>query len=84
MRVCYSKMHGCNDIPLVRTIFSRDERSRYKRASLYPLLCKKLNMWYQQLAQCDTIGADTILVRSAERWLKRVVSAENETKTTVF
>ena len=35
MRVCYSKMHGCNDIPLVRTIFSRDERSRYKRASLY-------------------------------------------------
>ena len=37
MRVCYSKMHGCNDIPLVRTIFSRDERSRYKRASLYCL-----------------------------------------------
>ena len=28
-------MHGCNDIPLVRTIFSQDERSRYKRASLY-------------------------------------------------
>ena len=28
-------MHGCNDIPLVRTIFSRDERSRYKKASLY-------------------------------------------------
>ena len=35
MRVCYSKMHGCNDIPLVRTIFSQEERSSYMRASLY-------------------------------------------------
>ena len=36
------------------------------------------------LFDLSSIGADTILVRSAERWLKRVVSAENETKTTVF
>ena len=34
-RVCYGKMHGCKDIPVVRTIFSWDERSPYIRASLY-------------------------------------------------
>ena len=27
MRVCYSKMHGCKDIPLVVSIFSLDESS---------------------------------------------------------
>merc|ERR1712039_213279 len=47
MRVCYSKMHGCNDIPLVRTIFSRDERSRYKRASLY-ICCSTWRAIYQR------------------------------------
>ena len=35
MGVCYSKMHGCKNIPLVRSIFSWNERSSYMRAPVH-------------------------------------------------
>ena len=45
MRVCYSKMHGCKDNPLVRSLFSWDKRGPYKWAPVYMNLHMHRKFW---------------------------------------
>ena len=53
-------MHGCKDIPLIRSIFSLDERSPYKGVSLY----KMNKTWYCcRGVNCQLLPSDDPAVR---------------------